>query len=277
MWDRNPDGFGIMYAVDGRIHASKSLGLKGMYKKYKYVWEKHGNDTDIVLHFRIGTQGENDIANCHPFKITDALWFCHNGVISDFSPMISNAEPLFKDMDYTKSDTRLFNDYILKAIPTLQDEIDKPATKALLSEYVSGSKLVFLKNDGTTTIINEKSGNKSTSGDWYSNTGWKTYKANTNTNYNTAQNYGKCLNCGESHWIGVDKNSYCFHCKKIFSEIEADAVSGNVYPKLEMVLITYQGRKAWIHYDNVKFMTGEELVDKVPPRYDELHPAGGSK
>ena len=78
----------------------------------------------------------------------------HNGIIGGL------------DHDKDKSDTRTFNDTVLKKLP--DNFLDNDGIMSLVESYIESSKLVFLDNKGQTTIVNEQLGEWSNYGNWYS-------------------------------------------------------------------------------------------------------------
>jgi predicted glutamine amidotransferase len=158
-WDGNPDGFGLMWVDSGVIQMFKSLNKDTAWEKSKEVVRDFHDKSPIVMHWRIGTQGVG-LDNCHPFFVNDRIAFCHNGIIGQFSTA--------EDRKTGRSDTRLFNEYILSC---LDDGFEKNETTVdLIEDYIGSDKLVFLDRDGVVTIMNSKCGvfDKGTN-TWYSN------------------------------------------------------------------------------------------------------------
>ena len=102
---KNDDGFGFMYALDGKLHVDKSLGKVGEFIDKWRQMEAAGYD--FVCHLRMRTHGDISLENCHPYQVLDGshgieMWMAHNGVLSN-----GNAA------DITKSDTWHFiKDYL---------------------------------------------------------------------------------------------------------------------------------------------------------------------
>jgi predicted glutamine amidotransferase len=153
--ENNPDGFGMAWIEDKTIKVFRSLSLnaKTLYKKYSAIYDK--TSQPIMLHFRIGTSGLNDLSNCHPFYINKELIFCHNGVIQGMGTV-------------KKSDTREFNDIYLKHIRK-DDLLHNHAIKDLIEQRIKGSKFILLDNLGNYVIYNEGLGHWSNDNNWYSN------------------------------------------------------------------------------------------------------------
>jgi predicted glutamine amidotransferase len=141
----NPDGWGLMWAENGRINVVKGLRLKSMIRN---VLKMEGKP--FVLHTRWATHGKVGVSNCHPFKVTDDLWIAHNGVIT---------------IDLWKkgmSDTWHF----ARALKSVAEEcpfILEREYRAQLTKYVKDwiglrNKIVMLRADGEIRIANEEAG-----------------------------------------------------------------------------------------------------------------------
>ena len=145
-WNNNDDGAGMSWvSKKGNINIFKELNsFDVFYQKYISV-RKHNPESNMLLHFRIKTHGKTDKTNCHPFKVSNELAFCHNGVIRDV-----------EDHDHY-SDTIMFNRTILRQLP--KSFIYNKATLTLIEEFIgSGNKLIFLTNKNEAIIINESVG-----------------------------------------------------------------------------------------------------------------------
>ncbi len=159
--DANPDGIGYAYVNDGKLITRKFRKYKKFLNGYSRDIKMYSQSSPFLLHFRLATHGVNSgVENVHPFKVRENLIFAHNGVIYDVSE------------SKIYSDTQMLNFEILQ-------KLDKGFLKnlgiiKLLSEFVSGSKLVFLNDKKEFNIINEHSGhwneNKTI---WFSNSGYK--------------------------------------------------------------------------------------------------------
>ena len=69
MYQRNPDGAGIMYLKpDGNVHIEKGFFSSKDVLNYVHAHPEL-NDTDVVMHFRIATSGKRDGLGCHPYPV----------------------------------------------------------------------------------------------------------------------------------------------------------------------------------------------------------------
>lgn len=161
-WNSNPDGAGFMYAVDGEIKVYKSMFEHDVLNEFNRVNSLYCNTTDIIIHFRWGTHGLKNIENVHPFKVSEKLWFCHNGVFR-----------INCDSNKDISDTQHFNQQCLMGLP--EGFLNNKSICDLLEEYCLSSKLAFLDETGKSYILNKQLGCEHC-GNWFSNTYFKEYK-----------------------------------------------------------------------------------------------------
>lgn len=149
-WEGNPDGAGFMYPYHGRVRIEKGfMSLKSFNKRLKKL--RHEIDTHatpMVLHFRIGTHGENSPACTHPFPIVDSVTELQKIRTNCFIGVAHNGIIPIKPSRADISDTM---EYILVQLALIR-EIDKrfyrnPAAIKLITEQTQ-SKLAFLTPDG---------------------------------------------------------------------------------------------------------------------------------
>jgi predicted glutamine amidotransferase len=159
-FDNNEMGAGLLWNANGKLNTFKTYKFKELLNKYNAL-RNDQKTGDVVLHFRIATSGVNGKENLHPFNVNDNLGFVHNGVISG----LGNTK---------HSDTYQFND-ILKGFK--HDFLNCNTSRLFIANYIgSGSKLVFLDNKGTHTIINEAKGHWDKDKlNWYSNDSYKQF------------------------------------------------------------------------------------------------------
>lgn len=156
--DNNPDGCGFAYNDGDKVIIKKFMEFNSFWKEYKKVQE---NKT-MLIHFRIATHGNVELANCHPFKLNNHMALIHNGVISGYGSRTENL-----------SDTR---DFIDKVIGNISYKMWKnPSFIKLVGSAIGSSKFVILDNNGNYYIVNEEKG-EWVDGVWFSNS---TYKART--------------------------------------------------------------------------------------------------
>lgn len=97
MIEHNPDGVGIAWADNLRVHVIK--GLSDEAAICEIIEEIIPNDAPILFHARIATSGGVSAGACHPYPITArpanmretfATYrvpvLAHNGVLHDFTP-----------------------------------------------------------------------------------------------------------------------------------------------------------------------------------------------
>ncbi len=151
----NGDGAGLMYNDNGQVKIFKGwFAFRKFYKRLREL-ERGLRHSTFVIHMRIGTSGERNSENCHPFRISPGLGFVHNGIMRTLG-------------DKVRSDTREFAEDILCHLPDdwlHREEIVKVLERCATESY---SKYVFLSGDGTVKIFNESAGHWK-GGCWFSN------------------------------------------------------------------------------------------------------------
>lgn len=152
-YKRNDDGFGIMFAEDGKLYVHKSLGDADRFIEVFRLYQ----DKELLIHTRMRTHGKVDLDNCHPYEVLTReeggafgpVWMMHNGVLS-----IGN------DSDRDKSDTwhyiKNFLRPILLEAPAL---LLNPSFQHLMGSHIGGgNKFTFMTSTGEVVIINRGSG-----------------------------------------------------------------------------------------------------------------------
>lgn len=197
-WESNNDGAGIMYVDNGKIIVNREMHSFNEFMKLK----KHADklNSNIVMHFRIATSGGINEKNCHPFKVNNDVYFCHNGILDIEVPKNSNI-----------NDTQIFNNSFMKGLPN--NFVQNDSIMQLI-EFTIGNrnKFVFLDSSGQFYILNENAG-RWDSGAWFSNDSYKrnpyTYytpnKAWKKSKFSEIDSYSEelnmCESCNELHSI----------------------------------------------------------------------------
>lgn len=149
-FDNNSDGAGLMYVQDNKVIIDKGyMTFKSFYKRIKKLQKRFNSDlTDkaIVMHFRIGTSGENDKSTTHPFPISNKtedlkktyiktdLGMVHNGIINNYV--------YGKDL----SDTQNFVKDFVSVLKELDNKFLSRKRVIDLLDKECKSKLCFLDN-----------------------------------------------------------------------------------------------------------------------------------
>lgn len=183
-FERNADGAGFMYPLEGKVIVVKGLfTFAAFWKAYKeHVLATHAG-VGAVIHFRIGTSGKKNEVNCHPHVVAEDLAFVHNGILSSYAKSQSEF-----------SDTIHFRDEIIKPIYDVmgQEMFRNPAVRTLVEDHITTSKMIFLSGSGFAWMLNKRLGTE-IDGVWYSNTIWQPYVApkepwrDRNTNFSGKQ------------------------------------------------------------------------------------------
>jgi len=94
----NPDGAGMMWHADNRLHVYKNVKNEKVIEKYYNL--RHEFSGTIVLHFRVATHGRVNFANTHPIRVNENTALVHNGVIPGYGNSIYSDTYMFsKDID----------------------------------------------------------------------------------------------------------------------------------------------------------------------------------
>lgn len=184
--DHNPDGFGLMFAEDGKLYTLKSVPEAGQSeedhcKKVIDLYNQHAIGRECLIHFRMRTHGDIDDANCHPYRVTDEVALMHNGVLSSSNPV-----------DKSKSDTWHFIEYVLRPVLDSQpDLISNPEWVDFMSGLIGTSnKFGIMNSQGKICIVNQDSGVWH-DGLWLSNTyAWTTTKFGYKPKHTYGYGYG---------------------------------------------------------------------------------------
>jgi len=100
-FDYNNDGAGFMYTDNGKVIIDKGyMTWNSFIKHFNKLVTKYDDfeGKSLVIHFRIGTGGGNNVHNTHGYPLTNkidemqktyntcSIGLMHNGIISDYSP-----------------------------------------------------------------------------------------------------------------------------------------------------------------------------------------------
>lgn len=183
MFSTNPDGAGYAYeGKGGKVIYRKGFMSVGALLEELYPLEKWKN-TNLALHFRIGTAGNNDAHTCHPFPITTdygtlrrtegkgAVLF-HNGILAEGGMA-----------DRNSSDTQ---DFVVAFAPLLRKWHHSSVRDAWIEKIIGTNKLLIMYGKNKYKMY----GNWEKDGDLYvSNTNYQPYTC-------------------QYHWYGYSGNSY---------------------------------------------------------------------
>ena len=149
MFINNPDGAGIMYFDGQNVVIEKGfMTCKSLLKK---LHSRDFTNTNLVVHFRIGTSGLNDALNCHPYpinqknalKCTAKLAMAHNGILRGYIP--PKTAPI--------NDTQFFINNVLNELgPNFHRNKD---VLFMIKELIGTNKLAFLDNKNKLTLVGD--------------------------------------------------------------------------------------------------------------------------
>jgi len=153
-FNKNDDGAGFAYIVNGRVIVSKAyFEFDKFYKAFRS--KTNGLTCPVLIHFRWGTKGSKHARNVQPLVVyANQLVMAHNGV---FEGLSQHKEDVSDSVNLARLIRRMEWVFPFSA-----------AHNELLEGMCFGkNKLVFLSDSGAYKIINEKAGGWMR-GAWYS-------------------------------------------------------------------------------------------------------------
>lgn len=226
----NKEGAGFMWAHKGRLYIEKGFfAFRKFYKRFRQV-EKRFKDSDFIIHFRIGTSGATGKINCHPFRVTQNIGFCHNGILFDFSNHKSNI-----------CDSLAFSH---KVLAPLGNDIFNEGVIKLLDGYAKAnvSKFAFMNNKGE-VVLSNKDDWEYEEGIWYSNSGYKWefeyVVVNYGKNYYGGHDWERCdecfTYCDSDNIFYIGGKNICTDCLKV--KHKNSSVNGKVKENEQLKVI----------------------------------------
>lgn len=143
---KNPDGAGFAYCDKhdhNKVKFEKGfMTVEALIKRLKPL--EQWTDTNLAIHFRIGTAGKNDEKTCHPFRIStkfkdlqqlsgEGAVLFHNGVLAQGGL----ADPL-------SSDTQ---DFVIAYAPLFEKYNKSKTRDAFIENAVTGSRVLVMYDD----------------------------------------------------------------------------------------------------------------------------------
>lgn len=199
VYDRNSDGFGLMYLEKDTVKTVKILPKN--ISQVMETLEPHMNK-ELGIHFRMQTHGKINLENAHPYQIFNKeegapfdAYLMHNGVLGSFTTNTTE-----------HSDTYNFIEEFIK--PLIKSDgysiVNTTTFQRLLDEKISSSNRLLILTDKGFTIINEKAGTREKiPSTWCSNT--YAFGSTTTTTTTYRSNYYQPVNRYEwgflPHWI----------------------------------------------------------------------------
>jgi len=223
-FQNNPDGAGFMFNEKNKDYITIKKGYMLFNKFYKAITEQDFYSSDLIIHFRIATNGSIIPGNCHPFPITgdtnklkslsinSRIGLAHNGTINFCKiPKKDNTEDL--------SDTQVFVKNHLSFLEPEQIKNNEIFNSTYSKFVIMDAQDVWLYGDFITD-----------NGIYYSNFSYQNYKDYNKYNYKWDKyfysdiydeykdiypiNNDLCCICGIEKGIVDDTegNLYCENC-----------------------------------------------------------------
>lgn len=153
----NSDGSGIAYTKDNQLIIEKGIFDIDEFINVVRKAEKIC-DNNLLIHCRIGTSGNKDELNTHPFYINNNVCLMHNGILDINVPRDSRI-----------NDTQIYINRYLKELNKNVLMHNKSLHRLIESSIGKRNKFVLMDNKGHYKILNEKAGQWENDV-WYSNT-----------------------------------------------------------------------------------------------------------
>lgn len=158
-FDNNSDSWGFAAVVGGQLVTHHGLGK---WEQFRSAFEPF-SQCQAIIHFRLATHGKTDVANCHPFSVSDDLAMIHNGIVS-----------IERNVNSNMSDTWHFNELVCKPMHLRDPDFFLRGEVSYTQEMAhKGSKFCFLRADGSFAIWNADGGEWESDGHWYSNSSYE--------------------------------------------------------------------------------------------------------
>lgn len=193
MFDHNPHGAGFMFPHNGLVEIRKGfMTYDGFRQALSNVLDRLGEDTPLVMHFRITTHGGTCPENTHPFPLTNditdmhrlsthaKIGVAHNGIIR----ITPRANDISDTMEYIAS----------VVFPIWRKNHRFFKTQRIMNgirDTINGSRMCFMTGDGEIYRVGSWTQD---GGCWYSNdsfraddTRWITPKTDAKRTYNSVR------------------------------------------------------------------------------------------
>lgn len=196
-YSKNEDGFGAVINDGGKVEVIKMVGSLSQTIE---MYEKMVAGKESIIHFRMRTHGDIDLANCHPYTVIEKrLWLAHNGILSCSNPV-----------DSKMSDTWHIIKYLIKPVAESNfDMIFDPDWAKVVGNQIGANKFALMDDRGRVAIVNRNAGVEHFDC-WLSNTyawspqkfGYRTAYSYPTTTYTNPQSkyYSKDLWSNEGGW-----------------------------------------------------------------------------
>lgn len=140
---KNPDGAGFAYCDKhdhGKVKFEKGfMTVESLIERLKPL--EQWTDTNLAIHFRIGTAGKNDEKTCHPFRISTK--FKDLQQLSGEGPVLFHNGVLAKGglADPLSSDTQ---DFVIAYAPLFKKYNKSKTRDAFIEDAVTGSRVLVM-------------------------------------------------------------------------------------------------------------------------------------
>lgn len=159
IFDRNPDGLGVMYATTKGLKIVKAIP-RTLDEAMTVVRNLPRDARNLCMHWRMRTHGAIDSDNTHPYVVVPGrVAMVHNGILDTGN-----------DADESRSDTWHFiQSYLAEPLAKYPELLQEEKFQRLLADFIDSNRFVFMDAEGHMTTINKDQGVEH-GGLWFSNT-----------------------------------------------------------------------------------------------------------
>jgi glutamine amidotransferase len=231
----NNDGHGYAIVTEGSVIIGKGFKADEVISEFAAMRRRYP-DGPALFHSRLATDGAETLDNVHPFYVNNdrRTVLAHNGIMPTRP---SKGDP--------RSDTRLFADSFGGRFGSIRKQTARDEAAKWMGSW---NKVVILTADPRSParafILNEKSGEWTENGIWYSNEGYQGYR----WSYTSGGSYGGSYGSHGAGWYKWNGKEYSEFYPDTTAQEESTVIG---YP--DGGTATNAGRKWWDDLSTCRF------------------------
>ena len=154
MWENNPHGAGLAFAMDEKVYINKGFLNKKEFLSFLEDLRSQAKNIPMLLHFRIATHGGINQECTHPFPIAENDSLKKLQLITDVA--VAHNGIIKIDADEGMSDTMTYIAKVLYNIKqTYGDFYKHPRVLKAIEANINSSKMAFLDKEGKIYKVGE--------------------------------------------------------------------------------------------------------------------------
>jgi hypothetical protein len=247
----NDDSWGFASVVDGKIVRRRGVGT---FAEFRAAFEPFAHCQSII-HFRFATHGETSKDNAHPFMVGKGVAMIHNGVLD----IKCNLNSRFSD---TWHYVQLVLKPMLEADPNF---FHRQHVCYAMGMAIKGSKMCFLRDDGTHAIWNEDDGLTMPDGHWYSNNSFqRSYRWGLGNSHRASVSIWEDGGSATRSTTTSDDSPKWWHCSdKCTDDSDGDTVTAVVRESTEDAEVTEECEYEYEDENEVSAYTDIRMNDLI--------------